>query len=429
MSRACDSSRVAATPTFRPPQASGSEYTAAEALCQPRPCFLTLHLLVPRALRYFSFQSLDATGNLHLVLHHQPTIKPKHAGAKMNEVLPIPVFLNRAQRLFYFGTRSRTRGQRRIKGHEATFARLAGSDNQGLGDMTSSIFNAADADLVFRSSDGVLFRIHRKNLEFGSDGFPPVEFPVDDKPVDLPEDGKTLELMFRFVYPRLQPTLEGLDFRVLAHLAEAVEKYQIFTGKQLCNLYMSEALPTNAMAILEYSIKHEYPALANRAAPHVTLKDLSQKKMITDVSDNVLRAWVPYYNRWTEAIRGIMTSSIHSFQKRDARFRGPPKVLTFAARSSLFVTGVPPRAFSEVDTSHASCCGGFPSELEKIREQTLARPSSAEAGPASFSVRPALFLLQAGMAQNRRGTYDSEDDALWPHVGEYLKSRVHHHDS
>ncbi|KAF8071467.1 hypothetical protein FPV67DRAFT_874709 [Lyophyllum atratum] len=180
------------------------------------------------------------------------------------------------------------------------------ADNQGI---TSALFNAPDADVVFRSSDGVLFRIHSKNLEFASDGFPPPEFSTENQLVDLPEIARTLELMFRFVYPRLQPSLEGVNSDILSPLAEAVEKYQILTGKELCNVYMSKTLPSNAVAVLDYSIRHNYPALANRAAPSVTLPDLAQSTAIETVSAELLRAWVPYHNQWAGVIRGITTCS------------------------------------------------------------------------------------------------------------------------
>ncbi|KAF8071468.1 hypothetical protein FPV67DRAFT_1481333 [Lyophyllum atratum] len=172
--------------------------------------------------------------------------------------------------------------------------------------VTSATFDASDADVVFRSSDGMLFRIHRKNLDFASDGFPPAEFPLDDwQIVDLSEDSETLELMFRFVYPRLLPSMKGVDFKSLAAVAEAVEKYQIYMGMHVCNTYMSQTVPSpeNAITILDYAIKHGYPELANRVAPSVSLPGISHGIAIDVVSPELLRLWVPYYNNLAEAIR------------------------------------------------------------------------------------------------------------------------------
>ncbi|KAF8054928.1 hypothetical protein FPV67DRAFT_967428 [Lyophyllum atratum] len=178
------------------------------------------------------------------------------------------------------------------------------ADDEGT--LTSALY----ADVVFRSSDGVLFRIRTKNLEFASDGLPPPGFSPEKQVVDLSENEETLELMFQFVYPRLQPSLEGVDVKTLLALAEAVEKYQVFAGKQLCNVYMAKTLPSNAVAVLDYSIRHNYPALANRAAPSVTLPGLAHSAAIEAVSAELLRAWVPYHNQWAGVISAITTCSI-----------------------------------------------------------------------------------------------------------------------
>ncbi|KAG6917842.1 hypothetical protein DXG01_000747 [Tephrocybe rancida] len=107
-------------------------------------------------------------------------------------------------------------------------------------DTQSAAFNFPDANVVFRSSDGVLFHIHTANLDFASDGFPPTAItPEPQEIVQLSEDETTLDLLFRFVYPRMLPDLEGLTFETLAQLAEAVEKYQVHTGMKLCKLLMA----------------------------------------------------------------------------------------------------------------------------------------------------------------------------------------------
>ena len=98
-----------------------------------------------------------------------------------------------------------------------------------------------DADLVFRSSDGVRFHIHSRYLENTSGGFAPSEFPVKDEIITLPETAETLELLFQFVYPRRQPVLASLSFGTLGALAEASEKYEIYPAMQICNIYMTYA--------------------------------------------------------------------------------------------------------------------------------------------------------------------------------------------
>ncbi|KAG6917860.1 hypothetical protein DXG01_000765 [Tephrocybe rancida] len=119
---------------------------------------------------------------------------------------------------------------------------------------TSPTFNAPDADVVFRSANNTLFRIHTKQLESASDGFPPAPFtPLETEVVDLSENSKTLELMFRFVYARLTPSLDGINGEDLALLAEAVEKYQIHAGIQICKLAMKLAMSKNPLVVLNYA--------------------------------------------------------------------------------------------------------------------------------------------------------------------------------
>jgi hypothetical protein len=63
--------------------------------------------------------------------------------------------------------------------------------------------SASDSDITIRSSDGVLFKVHRKNLARHSDGFPAEDMviPSKDEVVDLTETSETLELLFQYTYP------------------------------------------------------------------------------------------------------------------------------------------------------------------------------------------------------------------------------------
>ncbi|KAG6872283.1 hypothetical protein C0995_011226 [Termitomyces sp. Mi166 len=99
---------------------------------------------------------------------------------------------------------------------------------------TSKKFHASDADVVFQSSDNVLFHLHRKNLETQAAGFPPSEFSTDGEIVSLTEDAATLENLFEYVYPRRHPEVELLSVDELLKLAEAAEKYEVFNVMNMC---------------------------------------------------------------------------------------------------------------------------------------------------------------------------------------------------
>ncbi|KAF5379850.1 hypothetical protein D9615_005820 [Tricholomella constricta] len=170
---------------------------------------------------------------------------------------------------------------------------------------TSGIFNAPDADLLFRSSDDVGFHIHSKNLKTTTGGFPPREFAQGNEVpiIDLPENAAVLELLFQFVYPRRQPSLAKLDFNVLAQLSEAVEKYMVYPAQQICASMMTKTLPKHALEILDYSFKHDYAALSDQAATYVTLAEMAQG--VKTVSPEVVHAWWRYYATWKHELDNI----------------------------------------------------------------------------------------------------------------------------
>lgn len=96
------------------------------------------------------------------------------------------------------------------------------------------IVKAADADVIIRSIDAGVFRLHKKYLEYGTGAFPPAETPTNDEVVELSEDSKTLDILFRFVYPHRYPDLDELCFDELLLLAEAAEKYEVYAASNAC---------------------------------------------------------------------------------------------------------------------------------------------------------------------------------------------------
>ncbi|KAJ2918843.1 hypothetical protein MD484_g1608, partial [Candolleomyces efflorescens] len=91
-----------------------------------------------------------------------------------------------------------------------------------------------DVDIVFISSDHVRYGIHSKNLEAGTGGFPPVDsqscLGVTSEPVPLPESSSVLDLLFPFIYPMDRPKVEEMEFKIVIELAEAAEKYQVYSA-------------------------------------------------------------------------------------------------------------------------------------------------------------------------------------------------------
>ena len=103
--------------------------------------------------------------------------------------------------------------------------------------------NVPGADFIVQSSDGMVFYLHRKNLELYTDGaFPGLHDSVnrwaataaEKRIVRLEEPSSVLEIAFQFVYPRRQPSLKDLDFQTILAVTDAVEKYKIFAAMNLC---------------------------------------------------------------------------------------------------------------------------------------------------------------------------------------------------
>ncbi|KAG6864432.1 hypothetical protein C0991_009558 [Blastosporella zonata] len=104
--------------------------------------------------------------------------------------------------------------------------------NELTKDMLTAV-NASDANIVFKSSDDVVFRIPRKNLEVQAAGFLS-NIGKRGKIITLEEDGSTLARLFPYFYPGKNPDIELLPYEDLYKLAECAEKYQAFNVMSMC---------------------------------------------------------------------------------------------------------------------------------------------------------------------------------------------------
>jgi hypothetical protein len=107
--------------------------------------------------------------------------------------------------------------------------------------LIDEIVCASDADITFKSCDGILFKVHRKYLDAHSEGFGPPNGCTtveEDEIVTLSETAQVLELVFQYMYPMRQPDLKKVDFTTLVSLSETVEKYQVFSAMEICKVRM-----------------------------------------------------------------------------------------------------------------------------------------------------------------------------------------------
>ncbi|KAJ3532008.1 hypothetical protein NMY22_g7923 [Coprinellus aureogranulatus] len=126
-------------------------------------------------------------------------------------------------------------------------------------------------DIVLRSSDKALIGAHQTNLAQFSEGFPsPSDVNSSSEPVDLTEDGGTLNLLMQFMHKRRHPNLsiQETSISTTLKLAEAAEKYLVYAAMNACYIRIDDprALRDNSLEALKYAVKFDYPDLADRAA-------------------------------------------------------------------------------------------------------------------------------------------------------------------
>ncbi|KAJ7664099.1 hypothetical protein B0H17DRAFT_1092315 [Mycena rosella] len=223
----------------------------------------------------------------------------------------------------------------------------------------SKLFNAPDADVTFQSCDATLFGIHRANLQTNTEGFPPSEISTNGEIVTLSESSVTLELLFQFIYPRRHPTLDDIPFDHLSALAEAAEKYQVFSAMSLCCLYMRDVLPDHAPEVLAYAAKHDYPTLVYEAAPFTF--DIPLAEVVGMLPQYLVLPWVRYFDAWNAVLHDAIAvrqrthyNTVQSSQCRFWKVERPPIAQQFG--HSLRSLRRLHLIFADQGTKLSACC-------------------------------------------------------------------------
>ena len=100
-------------------------------------------------------------------------------------------------------------------------------------------------DVVLESCDGFRYGAHSANLEAYSAGFPlAASTKLNGEIAQLPEHSKVLKLLLQYMHNERQPDSSEIPFKVLAPLAEAVEKYMVFSAMEVWKIRM-QFVPIN----------------------------------------------------------------------------------------------------------------------------------------------------------------------------------------
>ncbi|KAF8216713.1 hypothetical protein K438DRAFT_1703790 [Mycena galopus ATCC 62051] len=162
------------------------------------------------------------------------------------------------------------------------------------------------ADLFLRSSDGIVYAAHSKNLELYSGGFPPSIFAVgganEGELVQMTETSSVLALLLQYVHNQRQPDSSKFKFETLAGLAEAAEKYMVYSAIEVCKIRMQLSIPEHPLAVLAYAIKHGYPELRDAAAPGTFSASLKNAETTLRDMPEALIAWVHFRDGYIRAM-------------------------------------------------------------------------------------------------------------------------------
>ncbi|KAJ7073001.1 hypothetical protein C8F01DRAFT_1300864, partial [Mycena amicta] len=128
-------------------------------------------------------------------------------------------------------------------------------------------------DLTVVSADAVHFKVHRKNLEVHSEilanmlrsTITPAEGPGGIL-VQLLDTAPALEILFQYMYSQPQPDLAGLEFALLARVAETAEKYVVHAAMPFLRAKMRDHVEEYPLEVLIFARGHNLKDLGNAAA-------------------------------------------------------------------------------------------------------------------------------------------------------------------
>jgi len=177
----------------------------------------------------------------------------------------------------------------------------------------SERFCAPDSDITLQSSDGVLYKVHRKNLELHSEGFASADAisaasdnADDTEIVHLSESSAVLDLLLQYMHRQRQPDLTDVEFPILADLAEAAEKYEVYSAMTICNVHMRFAITSHPVEVLGYAFKHDYRKLMDEVAPLTIDKPVHELTAYWEsIPNRIFTVWMKYHHEWLDVLNFV----------------------------------------------------------------------------------------------------------------------------
>ncbi|TRM57729.1 hypothetical protein BD626DRAFT_634581 [Schizophyllum amplum] len=160
--------------------------------------------------------------------------------------------------------------------------------------------------IAFVSCDKTTFHIERAVLERAADFMPPSsEVPSSPtEPVQLSENAATLALLFRFAYCEFNIDLDIVPFETVAALAEAADKYVVYSAMAVCRVYMKGQAKDHPVEVMQYAAKHNHCDILDVVAPYTVGTSFRTMREILPLP--MLVAWAVFNDDLQQAAQAMM---------------------------------------------------------------------------------------------------------------------------
>ncbi|KAF5393081.1 hypothetical protein D9757_001263 [Collybiopsis confluens] len=173
-------------------------------------------------------------------------------------------------------------------------------ESTNITSSTSQLFNAPDADIVFKSFDGVLFKLHKRDIESNTGGFPPADAPSD--PNEIVPLGREIGNTRNALSSNLSSAFQ---------VADAAEKYQAFWMIQACRRECYDLIPSSKdshvqrtsrggvklrrIKLLQLAIKHNDSEFMQTPLARLLL-DVAPSELVDVMPDRRFKQWVFFFS-------------------------------------------------------------------------------------------------------------------------------------
>ncbi|KAG6864434.1 hypothetical protein C0991_009560, partial [Blastosporella zonata] len=232
-------------------------------------------------------------------------------------------------------------------------------------------------------------------LEINAGLFPPSTLDAKGEMVSLTEDASTLENLFRYVYPQRHSDVDLLTFEDLYKLAEAAEKYEVYSAISVCKMRLKQLVEQRPAEVLAYAYKHGYPEIVRLAVS--PLLDLPLDEVVTILP---ARLAIPWKSRRNKVNHLTCRPNPNPLTLCPSFPVSPPSLRTMTRFGD----------FAPLCSSTPSYpwCNLFYRQLQRTSNTTYLLGPSADPKTAGVGVNPTCFIPP---------TFTTDATAATPHLG------------